>query len=477
MGAPMMEGVQALVVESGYRYREPVLRGVRLQAGPGELVLVVGRSGSGKTTLLLTITGVIVNLLGGYARGSVRLASVDPLAPEGFRGVPRLVGVVLQDPDKQISLLTPLDETAFVLENLGLPREEAEARALRALERFGLSGKALVDSAVLSGGEKRRLTFAAALVHDPPILLLDEPTASLDPWGVAEVRRLVRDALGEGRTVLVIEHKARYFLDMADRVVALRAGEAAGSWSPPPGPRVLSQLGADVHEPRIVERRTEPGRVVASLQGVSACISGRRILRGVDLEVRSGEVLAVAGPNGSGKTTLLRVLAGLLKPCEGEARLAGGWRPFLVTQLPDYMFMFNTVEKELRYSAERGLGREELERVLAEEPWLRGALARSPYKLSHGQRRWLGLSIARLHGHRLLLLDEPSTGLDAELYGRLCRYIREHAGRGGAVVMSTHDPRLVGECSDRAVRMEDGRLWEVDRARLVREMEHAWRAA
>jgi len=468
------EGVRAWVEEAGYRPGRAVLRGAGLRAEPGETLIVVGRSGSGKTTLFLSFTGVIVNLLGGYLRGYSRICGINPLPPEGFRQVPALLGVVLQDPDKQLSLLTPLEEVLFVLENLGVPEEEARRRAKKALERFGLAGKALEDSARLSGGEKRRLTLAAALVHDPPVLLLDEPTASLDPWGVAEVRRLVREEAKRGRVVLVIEHKARYFLDLADRVVALSGGRSVGEWGRPAPREELARLGADVHEPLV--RPVEPGGgpVILRAQGLEAGYEEHPLLSVESLEVRAGDVLAIAGPNGSGKTTLLKTLAGIIEPVSGEVWVREGYRPFYVPQLPDYMFMMRTVRAELEYSAGRGLGPGALEQVLR-QGWLREALDRPPYTLSHGQRRWLTLEIARLHGARLLLLDEPSTGLDVGLYGELCHRLWEWAGRG-AVIVSTHDPRIVGECSSRAAMVMDGRLVEAGREKVVRLMEVAWRA-
>ncbi len=467
-----MHIAEAVITDAGYRLGVPVLRDVSIGVDEGERLLIVGSSGSGKTTLLLTVTGVIVNLLEGYVRGRVSLLGVNPLSEEGFRLVPRSVGVVLQDPDKQLSLLTPLDEVTFVLENLGYEEEEAYRRAREALEHFGLGDKALLDSALLSGGEKRRLTLAAALVHDPPILLLDEPTASLDPWIIGDMRRILRFM---DKTVLIIEHKARYFLDLADEVVAIREGRIYARWKGAPREEELEEAGADARRPVLRGGGPPGGEKVLELRGLSVGFEeDKPLIEGVDLELRKGDILAIVGPNGSGKTTLLKTIAGVLKTLGGEVWIREGYRVFYAPQLPDYAFMFRTVRRELEYSATKGRTRSLLSEIIDREGWLRASLNRSPYLLSHGQRRWLTLLIARLHGAEILLLDEPTTGLDISLYAELCSRLRMWAHRG-AVVVSTHDPRLVAECSNRAAVVERGRLREAGREEVLRILEEAWR--
>jgi ABC-type multidrug transport system ATPase subunit len=199
------------------------------------------------------------------------------------------------------------------------------------------------------------------------------------------------------------------------------------------------------------------------------------VLGNVNLNVRKGDIIAVIGPNGSGKSSLLRAIAGALKPVEGEVRVRSGARIFYLPQLPDFAFMFRKVKRELEYSAQKGLGRDALNAILSKEQWIHNLMDESPYRLSHGQRRRLGLIIAMLHGAEILLLDEPTTGLDIGFYQDLCRDIINWRSRG-AVVMATHDSRLVAECSNRSVILDSGRAREIPRDKAVQIMEGAWRS-
>lgn len=461
--------LDAWIREAGYG-KEPVLKSVGLRLEEGERVLVVGASGSGKTTMMLAIAGVIVNLLGGVTRGRISLAGIDPLTPTGFRQVPRVAGFVLQDPDKQLAMPTPLDEVLFTLENLGWGEEEASRRAREVLARFGLEGVELEWVENLSGGQKRRLTLAASLAHEPSILFLDEPTASIDPWGLGEVRRFIRGLDGSG--VVIVEHKARYFLDMVDRVIALRDGRIAGSWGSGELDHTLErleELGADAGGYSYRDPRSVQGDVVLEATSVEAGYPGRVVARLGELTVRRGEVLALVGPNGGGKTTLLKTLAGLQKPLAGSIN---GGRTFYMPQHPDYMFLFNTVRREV----------EEVKRLTGVNitmlgpafSWINSVMDRSPYRLSHGQRRWLAFAIALAYNADVYLLDEPTTGIDVSLYRSLSPVFEELRRRAG-VVVATHDVRVVAEHADRVYMVLDGVAREVDKSDAVGWLERAWR--
>ena len=202
----------------------PVVKSASIELGDGEVALVTGPSGSGKTTLVLAITGVLKHLLNGHVTGRVSLGGVDPLDPHGFRRVPLVTGVVLQDPDRQIAMPTPLDELVFTLENMGYETTVAVEKSRKVLEFFGLGAKASEHVENLSLGEKRRLTIASAVVHDPGLLILDEPTASLDPWGVKNVVNFVDKAKRMGLSVLLVEHKPLFFRDLADKTYRVERG-------------------------------------------------------------------------------------------------------------------------------------------------------------------------------------------------------------------------------------------------------------
>ncbi|WP_165487890.1 ABC transporter ATP-binding protein [Aeropyrum pernix] len=462
--------MRAKIEKAGYRLGKAVLKNLDVSVEQGEVVMIAGPSGSGKTTFFLASTGVLTNLLQGWVEGSVSLGGVDPLSPNGFDEIPRLVGVVLQDPEKQVAMPTPYDEVAFTLENLGF--EDVEERTRKMLGGVGLSGKEFESVENLSGGEKRRLTIAAAIAHDPGYLLLDEPTASLDPWAISSVRGFIAEMKKRGKHVLVIEHKARYFLDLADRIVVVRDGSIAYE---SPGTRVdialLEKLGVDAGEPNIREGRGVCRETVASVHKLVAGYKGGYTIEVPEFKACKGEVVAVVGPNGSGKTTLLKTLARLLKPVEGRVSVRG--RSFYVPQVPDYVFVAPTLEREIAEARAKGGG--DPERLLSKFAWYRGLRTASPYSLSHGQRRIVGLAVALAYRPQLTLLDEPTTGLDREAYESVRAAILE-LSLDSAVVVATHDVRLVGDVADRVYMVQDGVLSEVDKQRAVGAMEEAWKS-
>jgi len=174
------------ITAAGYIEGQKIIEDIDGELSGGEILVLAGPSGSGKTTTILAVTGVINNLLYGWVDGEVNLCGTNPLTPEGFEEVPGLIGAVLQDPDKQLVMPTPYDEVAFTLENLGYDEETIRRKTLETLKRFGLEEKMYSHVEDLSGGQKRRLTFASAVVHEPKLLILDEPSANVDPWGIRE---------------------------------------------------------------------------------------------------------------------------------------------------------------------------------------------------------------------------------------------------------------------------------------------------
>ncbi|MEM4672289.1 MAG: ATP-binding cassette domain-containing protein [Sulfolobales archaeon] len=449
------------ILRAGYRSKE-VLKEVEGWIRDGETILIIGRSGSGKTTLMLSLTGVLKNLLGGFTEGLIDLGGLDPLNYEDYREVPRRIGLALQDPDKQISMPTAWDELSFTLENLGFSSDEIESRVGNMLRRLSLYEKAFEEIENLSSGEKRRITFASALIHDPEIVILDEPTASVDPWGVKEVRLFTEEIRRSGRTTIIIEHKPEYFMNIADKILIMDRGRIISSISSEELDRELSRYlepEREMEEFRSCNKdsATRKNGKILEVRNLSIGYRDKVLLEDIDLEFYREEIIALIGPNGSGKTTLMKTIIGWLKPLEGsiylESRIAERKdllrSIFYTPQQPDYLFISNSVEKEL--SAIRRTPMRSDENYLRIFPWYEEFYRESPFKLSHGQRKALSLLISFLYDREILLLDEPTAGIDPDLYRRLRDLLLNLRREGRLVIISTHDYRIIRDLADRVL--------------------------
>jgi len=442
----------------------PVLDGVELSIAPGERVLLLGASGSGKSTVLQAWAGVLGGSDEGDQRGSL---TVDDRPVAESRG---RVGLLLQDPDAQLVLARARDDVAFGPENLGVPAAQIAERVDSALRAVGLDLPADAEGARLSGGQRQRLALAGVLALEPAALLLDEPTAQLDPAGVVDVARAVDGLVRErGLTLVVVEHRVEVWAALVDRVVVLDGGRVVADG---PVDEVLAAQGAELSARGVWVPGREPehpaaasalrGDVLVEAAGLDVQpAGGEPIPLGLDLEVRAGEIVALTGPNGSGKSTLLLTLAGLLPPAAGsiEALAAGAperWssadlaaRFGVVFQNPEHQFVAGTVRDELAVgpvARERGDG-------LLERLGLRRLGGVSPFSLSGGEQRRLSVGTALAAAPPVLLLDEPTFGQDSRTWAELAALLAEHRDAGGAVVMATHDRALVEALGTREVAL------------------------
>ncbi len=461
----------------------PVLDGVDLRVRPGERVLLLGASGSGKSTLLQAWAGVLGGDDEGVQAGALTVDGVEPGAARGR------VGLLLQDPDAQLVLARAGDDVAFGPENLGVPAEEIARRVPAALAAVGLGGLALDhDTSRLSGGQKQRLALAGVMAMHPGALLLDEPTAQLDPEGVREVAGAVAALVADrSMTLLVVEHRVDVWAPLVDRVVVLEGGRVVADG---PTGEVLEAQGAALAARGVwVPGRAPAHPVAASTPAGDALLTARDlavrpaggavVARGIDLEVRAGEVVALTGPNGAGKSTLLLTLAGLLPAAEGSVvatipdDAAGeqptgsdpaAWRSAelvarigVVFQNPEHQFVAPTVREELAVGPV-ALGREP-QRVaddvdaLLDPLRLRHLAPASPFTLSGGEQRRLSVATALATAPPVLLLDEPSFGQDSRTWAELAALLAAHRDGGGAVVMATHDRALITALGAREVRL------------------------
>ncbi len=486
---------------------EPALRDVDLHIPAGELWLVIGETGSGKSTLLQAINGLVPHFTGGELLGSVE---VDGLATSTHppRELAGIVGMVGQDPDAGFVTDVVEDELAYTMENLGVAPAVMRRRVEDVLDLLNLHPLRTRALASLSSGQKQRVAIGSALTASPRVLVLDEPTSALDPGAAEEVlaalTRLVHDL---GITVVTAEHRLERVLQYADRVAVVEGGRVsvaspaeamvgasvvppvvalgrAVGWSPlplsvrdarrladglrsrlPVGPAVPPRHASD-GDPDVVPL---PGAVVASTTRLGARYGSVVALRDVSLDVRAGEVLAVMGRNGAGKSTLLAHLAGLREPTDGKVTIDGQVphrlkakdlvrRVALVPADPGMLLYAETIDAECRgadrdSALEPGTTRAAVERIV---PGLDPAA--HPRDVSEGQRLGVALGVVLAPAPPLVLLDEPTRGLDYVAKARLVEILRELSASGHAVVMATHDVELVAEVAGRVVVLADGEV-------------------
>ena len=460
------------------------LDGLDLVIEPGERVLLLGPSGAGKSTLLAALAGVVGADEEGEQRG---MLAVDGRHPASARG---RAGLVLQDPDAQAVLARVGDDVAFGCENLGLPREEIWPRVTEALEAVGLDVPLDHPTGRLSGGQRQRLAIAGVLAMRPGLLLLDEPTANLDPDGVAEVRDAVGRALDRtGATLVVVEHRVSTWLGLVDRVVVLdREGavladgapaavfaaqhaalEAAGVWLPD-------------SEPQTPGARAGGGERMLSADGLAIGRErrGAPVRTGLELEIPAGASTVITGRNGVGKSTLALTLGGLLAPLggrvEASAALARGlvpephrWRSTqlltrigTVFQEPEHTLVGRTVRDEiavgLRALKDRGGAADARIDELLARLRLEHLARANPFTLSGGEKRRLSVAAVLATRPPVLVLDEPTFGQDRATWVELVGLLRGLVDDGSALVSVSHDADFVRALGDRVLRLGESGL-------------------
>jgi energy-coupling factor transporter ATP-binding protein EcfA2 len=502
--------------EVSFTYTEaerPTLHRVSLDIPEGELCVVVGETGTGKSTLLRAINGLVPHFSGGTLAGTV---TVDGRTTKDNR--PRdladVVGFVGQNPLASFVTETVEDELAYTMENLGVPADAMRRRVEDAVDLLGLQDLRDRSLRALSGGQQQRVAIGAVLTASPRLLVLDEPTSALDPAAAEEVlsalARLVHDL---GLTVVMAEHRLERVVPFADRII-LVPGDGAPlvvgppevvmhsssvapplvelgrlmGWDPLPlSVRDARRLSAPLREQ--LAQTAPPARPAplaptrdsvesASVQKLTVTYGRVVALDGVDLTIRPGEVLALMGRNGSGKSTLLQTLSGMRRPTRGVVAVGGrdpqSFRAAdlvrhvgLVPQDPGLLLYGESVQAEC-HAADKvsnlapGTTRRVLERVLPGMP-----TDRHPRDLSEGQRLALALAIVVAPVPQLLLLDEPTRGLDYPSKDRLIHVLRELAEDGHAIVLATHDVELAAQVADRAVVLADGQVITDGPARQV----------
>ncbi len=484
---------------------QPTLHDVSLFLPEGAFALLVGASGSGKSTLLRCINGLVPHFSGGRLRGRISVNGLHPTeaAPNVMS---RYVGFVFQSPETQFVMTHVEDEIAFALENIALPPQEMRLRVEEVLDLLDLTPLRARALDTLSGGERQRVAIAAALAFRPPILILDEPTSQLDPKSAEDVlQALIRLNADLGLTILLAEHRLERVLPFVDDLIylppdgtALKQGDPQTilpqinlvppmvelakrlAWSPLPltikaGRRQSrAWLNAQSEPPSNVPSRTVDGaQPCLRADNIKLSLGGNAVLRGVDVALHRGEIVALLGRNGAGKTSLLKTLVGLQRPERGEIWLNDenitAWQTAQICQQVGYLpqnpaslLFADTVWQELLITlSNHGLSAENAPinpHTLLETVGLTDKANRYPRDLSVGEQQRVALAAITIMHPQILLLDEPTRGLDYQAKVQLARLLQQWQAQGMAILLVSHDVELVALVANRVILLSQGEV-------------------
>jgi len=456
-----------------------ILKDVNLTAHPGECILICGASGCGKTSLTRAVNGLIPHFEKGWRAGRVLVNY-----PDSYRDVKdfkpyelaRIMGSVFQAPRSQFFTTRVDDEVAWGCENLQFEREKTSERLNLAISGFGLAGLGTRDIFELSNGEKQRAIFASIWAMAPLIYVLDEPSSNLDPGSVLALSRIIRRLKEAGHTIVIAEHRLYYLLGLVDRLVVMDRGKIHACY---PKHRV-EQMDASACK-ALGLRRTDLSQLAFNAPsgttgpGPDLIIKDLEfrhkkkttpVINRISFHIAQGEILGVCGPNGSGKTTLIRLVSGLLRQTQGTISLGSTLLPagqrlkicHLVLQQADHQLFAASVRQEVLAMPGQGDNVSfSVERVLHHLGLARLA-HRHPQSLSGGQKQRLSIACALVRQADFLILDEPTSGMDAGNMDRLASLLHEYTAIGHGVVVVTHDAQFLAKTCSRALLLDKGEI-------------------
>ena len=463
--------------------RVEALKDVDLSADAGSLTLVCGASGCGKSTLMKALTGLVPQMTPGELGGVVRINGRN-LADVALTDVGHLCSSVFQNPRTQFFCDTVAEELAFCGENYGRERATLRQQSERAAKLMGISHLLERKLTTLSGGQLQKVALACALASGAPVLLADEPTSNLDPAAISEVRAALKVLKEQGLTIVVVEHRLHFLRDLADQVLLMEGGMVTRRWSgaeffsmgqaqrrslglrtlvdPGPPETWVGQGQADRQEKQAghqENREATPSQIRLSCRGLSFAYGASPVFEGLDADFPAGQITCIAGANGVGKTTLVRVLCGLAAPSSGSISMDGVPASrktrrsacALVMQDTGRQLFSDTLAGELTIGASHASGQSG-EQLLADFD-LANLGERHPLSLSGGQKQRLVIAAARATGRPIVILDEPTSGVDARHLDSITATLRRIADEGAAVVVVTHDGEFAAACADRLITL------------------------
>ena len=470
--------------------RVEALKDVDLSADAGSLTLVCGASGCGKSTLMKALTGLVPQMTPGELDGVVRINGRN-LADVALTDVGHLCSSVFQNPRTQFFCDTVAEELAFCGENYGRERATLRQQSERAAKLMGISHLMERKLTTLSGGQLQKVALACALASGAPVLLADEPTSNLDPAAISEVRAALKVLKEQGLTIVVVEHRLHFLRGLADQVLLMESGRVTRRWNGAeffsmgqaqrrslglrtlvdPGPpetwvgqvkegRQEKQAGRQEKQVgRQENREATPSQVRLSCRGLSFAYGANPVFEGLDADFPAGQITCIAGANGVGKTTLVRVLCGLAAPSSGSISMDGVPASrktrrsacALVMQDTGRQLFSDTLAGELTIGASHASGQSG-EQLLADFD-LANLGERHPLSLSGGQKQRLVIAAARATGRPIVILDEPTSGVDARHLDSITATLRRIADEGAAVVVVTHDGEFAAACADRLITL------------------------
>lgn len=470
--------------------RVEALKDVDLSADAGSLTLVCGASGCGKSTLMKALTGLVPQMTPGELDGVVRINGRN-LADVALTDVGHLCSSVFQNPRTQFFCDTVAEELAFCGENYGRERATLRQQSERAAKLMGISHLLERKLTTLSGGQLQKVALACALASGAPVLLADEPTSNLDPAAISEVRAALKVLKEQGLTIVVVEHRLHFLRGLADQVLLMESGRVTRRWSgaeffsmgqaqrrslglrtlvdPGPPETWVGQVQAGHQEKQVgrqekqvgrqENREATPSQVRLSCRGLSFAYGANPVFEGLDADFPAGQITCIAGANGVGKTTLVRVLCGLAAPSSGSISMDGVPASrktrrsacALVMQDTGRQLFSDTLAGELTIGASHASGQSG-EQLLADFD-LANLGERHPLSLSGGQKQRLVIAAARATGRPIVILDEPTSGVDARHLDSITATLRRIADEGAAVVVVTHDGEFAAACADRLITL------------------------